>query len=107
MEELSDSPSLGEIQAHLNTFVASRGWHTRSDTEVFLMFSEEIGELAKEIRKKLSLKGERHNRTNMEEEFADVLNYLLELASRMDVDLEQAYRKKFVKNQTRSWPDEA
>ena len=87
------------------SFVSANGWDSKTDTEVFLLFIEEVGEMAKEIRKKLSLKGEKVDHGEMSGEFADVLNYLLELAHRMDIDLEQAYRDKFALNAKRTWPD--
>lgn len=105
MNELPENASLVELQEHLSEFCRDKGWDKISVTEVFLLFSEEIGELAKEIRKHTGFKGEKapDNKDNMTEEFADVLNYLLELANRFDIDLDQAYRKKHLKNSTRTW----
>lgn len=105
MKDLSSSPTLTELQTHLNEFCIEKGWDKNSVTQVFLLFTEEVGELAKAIRKTTGFKGEATPETkdNLIEEFADVLNYLLELANRFDVDLESAYRKKNAINKTRSW----
>ncbi|MCA8940573.1 MAG: nucleotide pyrophosphohydrolase [Planctomycetes bacterium] len=50
-------------------------------------FSEEVGELARAIRKQ--------DRDNLEEEFADVLAWLATMASICEVDLEAAAAKKY------------
>jgi NTP pyrophosphatase (non-canonical NTP hydrolase) len=39
----------------------------------------------------------------LEEEFADVLSYLLDLANYFQIDLEKAFREKERVNQTRTW----
>ena len=67
------------------------------------MFTEEVGELAKAIRKETGFKGEKKsdNYDNLREEFADVLNYLMELANRFDVNLAEVYFEKHKINQTR------
>jgi NTP pyrophosphatase (non-canonical NTP hydrolase) len=54
----------------------------------FTWFVEEVGELAE------ALLGKR-NREGLEEEFADVLAWLLSLANLVEVDLEEAFRKKY------------
>lgn len=102
---LPDKPTLSEMQAHLQTMCEEKGWDKNSVTEVFLLFSEEVGELAKAIRRYTGFKGEKKvpDATNLEEEFADVLNYLMELANRFEVDLEAAYRTKSAKNESRIW----
>lgn len=105
MDNLVESPRLIDLQKHLDAFVKSKGWDTKTISEVFLLFTEEIGELAKAIRKKTGLKKEENDQANLEEEFADVLNYLMELANRCDVDLEQAYRNKNALNKTRVWAE--
>ena len=105
MQQLDTNSSLTEMQKHLDELCKEKGWDKNSVTEVFLLFSEEIGELAKAIRKHSGFKGDKKpdNKDNLVEEFADVLNYLLELANRFDVNLEEAYRTKHSINDTRVW----
>jgi len=43
------------------------------------------------------------NALSLEEEFADVLSYLLDLANCFQVDLEHAFRAKEQINQSRIW----
>lgn len=103
--DLPDNPTIKQLQEHLDLVCKEKGWDKNSVTQVFLLFAEEIGELAKAIRKHTGFKGEPkpENNDNLEEEFADVLNYLLELANRFDIDLEAVYRKKHKVNETRNW----
>ncbi len=57
----------------------------RGPAKTFLWFAEEVGELASAIAKK--------DDTNLREEFADVLAWLVTLANVENVDLEQAIQK--------------
>jgi len=45
----------------------------------------------------------KHNIYELESEFADVLNYLLDLANVFKIDLETAFRKKDAENSLRVW----
>lgn len=58
----------------------------RGAAKTFLWFTEEVGELARAIAR-----GD--DRANLEEEFADVLAWLVTLANVEGVDLEGALRK--------------
>ena len=82
-----------------------RGWTEDSPSEKFVLFIEEIGELAKAMRKEVGLYEEQAKQRDMslEEEFADVLSYLLDLANCFQVDLEKAFRAKEKINQSRTW----
>ena len=102
---LPEKPTLLEIQKHLADECAAKGWDKNSITEVFLLLTEEVGELAKAVRKETAFKGEKkpESKDHLVEEIADVFNYLLEIANRFDVDLESAYRQKHSINQTRTW----
>ncbi len=65
---------------------------------------EEVGELAKAIRKangqKVYTDSKHHD---IEEEAADVLFMLLDVCNRLDIDLEKAFVAKEVKNNSRTW----
>ncbi|MDR2063325.1 MAG: dUTP diphosphatase [Candidatus Nomurabacteria bacterium] len=97
--------SLTELQQHLNQTCKEHGWDKNSVTEVFLLFTEEVGELAKAIRKETGFKGEKkpEKHDNIREEFADVLNYLMELANRFEIDLAEVYFEKHHINSKREW----
>lgn len=53
----------------------------------YMWFAEEVGELSRALR--------RGDRENLEEEFADCLAWLATLASLVDIDLEEAARKRY------------
>ncbi|SRR6266487_228042 len=105
MAALGDEPTLTELQEHIKQICAERGWNKNSITEIYLLFSEEVGELAKGIRNVTGLKGHptEDARQNLEEEFADVLMYLMDLANYFQVDLEHVYRNKVAVNHARKW----
>ena len=108
MADLPAHPTLPELQAYIDQVCQERGWTKDSYAEKFLLFTEEIGELAKAIRNTQGLYQEkaRQKRSGLEEEFADVLSYLLDLANYFHVDLEQAFREKEQVNAARSWEEQ-
>src|SRR5579884_2908909 len=96
MANLPAHPTLPQLQQYLDETCKERGWTKDSYAEKFLLFTEEVGELAKAIRKTQGLYQEKakEKRVELEEEFADVLSYLLDLANYFQVDLERAFREK-------------
>lgn len=105
MAYLPEQPTLNDLQRYLAAVCQERGWTKDTPSEKFVLFIEEIGELAKAMRKAGGLYEERAKERAMplEEEFADVLSYLLDLANYFHVDLEAAFRAKEAVNQTRTW----
>lgn len=105
MAYLKDDPTLKELQRYLALVCQERGWTKDSPAEKFVLFIEEVGELAKAMRKAAGLYEERAKARDisLEEEFADVLSYLLDLANCFQVDLEQAFRMKEEINRSRIW----
>lgn len=105
MAELNDQPTLGDLQRYLAAVCAERGWTKDSPAQKFVLFIEEVGELAKAMRKAVGLYEEAAKRRDisLEEEFADVLSYLLDLANCYDIDLEAAFRAKELVNERRIW----
>ncbi|MFA5505361.1 MAG: MazG nucleotide pyrophosphohydrolase domain-containing protein [Vulcanimicrobiota bacterium] len=110
--ELPNIPSnatLGEWQSYIGELVKARGWDRADDLEIFLLLTEEVGELAKAYRRHRALFVEGHpgdEKTTHRElagELADVLSYLLDLSQRLGVDLEQALVEKEQHNRGREW----
>lgn len=102
------SPSLKDLQFYQQRICEERGWDKASSLETFLLFAEEVGELAKAIRNRLKLyteKGKKAKPDELELEFADVFSYLLELANQFEIDLESSFIKKEQLNAKRSWND--
>ena len=108
MAVLKQNPTLKDLQNYIKEVCEERGWNKNSTPETFLLFMEEVGELAKAIRNNLNLYKEKNktkmeNKFELEEEFADVLNYLLDLANQFNIDLESAFRRKEIINRERQW----
>lgn len=105
MAYLSEHPTLKDLQNYMDEVCKERGWVKDSYSEKFLLFTEEVGELAKAMRKAVGLYEEKAKQKQVElaEEFADVLSYLLDLANYFQIDLEQAFREKEQINQNRTW----
>jgi len=91
------------FQKELTTFAAERDWeqyHTPKNLAMAL--SVEVSELV-EIFQWLTPEQstaimESGEKEHVEEELADILIYLIRLADKLDVDLEQAVAEKIVKN---------
>jgi NTP pyrophosphatase (non-canonical NTP hydrolase) len=75
----------------------TKGWDRAPVNTVWLLLSEEIGELASAIRqytkvyKKLNLQKERG--TDVQMEMGDVFSYLFQLAAMLDIDLDEMWHK--------------
>ncbi|HEU5440331.1 MAG TPA: MazG nucleotide pyrophosphohydrolase domain-containing protein [Ktedonobacterales bacterium] len=105
MAELPEHPTLADLQRYEAEVCQERGWTKDTPSEKFMLFVEEVGELAKAMRKAAGLYAEqaRPRDMSLEEEFADVLSYLLDLANAYGIDLERAFRAKEQVNQSRTW----
>ena len=106
MAQLPAKPTLKDLQDYIKTIADERGWDKNNHLEIFLLLSEELGELAKAIRNKTGLYAEKKDEKNNDElelEFADVLNYIFDLANCFNINLEDAFRKKDKINAQRIW----
>ena len=108
MPDFPENSNLADLQSYIKDLCDERGWDDNTHLDIFLLFAEEVGELAKAIRNTTRLhvdeeKKVEDTRAELEGEFADVLSYLLDLANHFDVDLEKAIREKQEANQKRVW----
>ncbi|GAB4418647.1 MAG: MazG nucleotide pyrophosphohydrolase domain-containing protein [Bacteroidia bacterium] len=104
MPAFPEHTDLAALQRYQAAVCQERGWDQTSVAETFLLLTEEVGELAKAIRKETRLYEEAgKGPSDLAGEFADVLSYLLELANRFDIDLATAYRDKEALNAGRTW----
>lgn len=99
------SSSLPELQRYMARVVAQRGFADESARDVMLLLIEEIGELAKAIRKSTGLKVDTADKSHkpVADELADVLIYTLDLANICGVDLIKAFIQKEAANEKRTW----
>ena len=102
--ELPEKPTLADFQAYVKTITTLRGFDHETLPEVFQLFLEECGELAKAARKAHGIKTDPNSKSyDVAEEAADVFIYLATLCNYLGVDLEQAFRHKEEKNKLRTW----
>lgn len=101
---LKENPTLNDFQEYAAALVQERGFEKETVTELFMLFLEECGELAKAARKSQNIKSDTKSKTfQVSEEAADVFIYLLHLCNKLGVDLEQAFRDKEEINKQRIW----
>jgi NTP pyrophosphatase (non-canonical NTP hydrolase) len=85
----------------------SKGWDKAPVSTVWLLFTEEVGELASAIRqyqrhfRKTGLKKDRG--TDVSTEMGDVFSYLFQLAHMLNIDLDEMWEKHKVKVQERRY----
>ncbi len=107
MIELSDGASMSEFQTYIHKLETLHGWLDVDLVHNCFLMGEEMGELFKAVRRhekyfQRSAPGH-DSKAEIAEEIVDVLNYLLAIANRLDIDVEGAFREKNARNQTRSW----
>lgn len=96
--------SLQQLQAYVELIEEERGFLAQSALEKCLLLGEEMGELFKAVRKTSGLGIDLQSETReVASELADILNYLLAIANRYQIDLGQAFVIKEEINRTRTW----
>ncbi|USN53503.1 MAG: hypothetical protein H6760_05105 [Candidatus Nomurabacteria bacterium] len=102
--QLSHNPSLSELQEYFQRVLTERGFDDESVKDKLVLLMEEIGELARAIRKSEGLAmADDTKRSEAAEEIADCIIYLTDIANKLSIDLPQALRAKEEKNQQREW----
>lgn len=105
MTKLPSQASLADFQTFIFEQCAERGWDDRTVLEKMLFMTEEVGEVAKAIRKDSGVYGyeKPKNTDHIAEELVDVFNYILDIANVYKIDLDSAFRSKWAANDTRNW----
>lgn len=111
MIELPNHAPLSEYQRYIHELEALHGWLKVDLVHNCFLMGEEVGELFKAVRKyeglfdqaEASKASAEAAKAHVAEEVVDVLNYLLAIANRLDIDVEAAFRTKNLRNQTRTW----
>jgi NTP pyrophosphatase (non-canonical NTP hydrolase) len=104
--DLSPSIPLDALQTYIRAVVEQRGFSNENSQDLMLLMVEEVGELAKALRKLVGLKIDQHKTasyTSVEEEVADVFIYILALCNVLKIDLFTALKNKELKNEQRFW----
>jgi len=101
---LPTSDSLQALQEYVWQMNKDRGFDRKNPSNKMLLLTEEVGELAKAVRKLVGLKfTDTTKQTELAEEIADVLIVLLGLSSIVGVDAYEALVGKELKNRERIW----
>ena len=105
LELLNEKSSVIEIQKYIKDMKKVRKFDGVTIEREMMLFVEELGELAKAIRKntKGHLDMEKEYNANVEEELADCFIYLLSIANMNKVDIFKAFKAKEAKNCDRTW----
>ena len=107
LKKLSAKSSLNEIQSYIKKIMEIRGFNKEKSSDKILLLIEEVGELAKAIRKnesKLGIdKSKEDNYSSVESEIADVFIVLLSLCDILNIDLLKIFLDKEEENIKRTW----
>lgn len=105
LELLNEKSSVADIQKYIKEMKKARNFDGITIEREMMLFLEELGELAKAIRK--STKGyldiAKEYDINVEEELADCFIYLLSIANMNNVDIFKAFKNKEIMNCDRVW----
>lgn len=89
------SSAMNKIQTAVKKYSQLKGYDKQSLEQVFLLLTEEIGELAKAARKTVGMKIGTHSRDpHAGEEVADIMYVLSEICNRLGIDFEKEFAKK-------------
>jgi NTP pyrophosphatase (non-canonical NTP hydrolase) len=107
MITLPPDATMRDYQTYVHDLEERMGWLDVGLVESCFLMGEEVGELFKAVRKAKGMfvegavTGDR--KQEVAHEIVDVLNYLLAVANRLDIDVEKAFREKNTANQSRTW----
>lgn len=103
---LPANPTLANMQQYMRDMVRERGFADQTPAQQCLMLTEEVGELAKCIRKShanMRLDTAKTYDIDPAGEIADILIVLTCIANTLNIDIEQALREKEDRNKKRIW----
>ena len=107
LEKLNDKNSIKEVQEYIKNVIHMRGFDSQDVEKTMLLLTEEIGELAKAIRKDATDmatdKNKLYTYDTIEGEVADVFIVLISICNKLDIDLFTALKEKEKKNCSRNW----
>ncbi len=103
--KLNEKSSLRDFQKYIEKMIKKRGFDNETPEDVVLLLTEELGEVAKEVRKSTDIKMDiNSSRTqNLDKEIADLFNMLMSLCVVTKIDLFEAYKNKEEINLKRKW----
>lgn len=106
-ENLKQSSTLSDIQTYIKKVLQLRGFEDQTVKDKLLLLTEEVGELAKAVRKNssgASVDPEKiENYDSVESEIADVLIVLISVANILNIDVFKSLKQKEQININRKW----
>lgn len=104
---LNESNTLPEVQQYVKEVIKIRGFENQEIEKTMLLLLEEVGELAKAIRKNATDMSIDNNKINhydtIESEVADVFIVLNSVCNKLGIDLFKALKDKEEQNIKRIW----
>lgn len=97
---------ISDLQRDVETFSKQKGFANTTIEERTLFLVTEIGEVAQEVLKLASASDSNHMSEQKEKlgfEIYDAVWNLVDLANKLDIDLEDVFRKKREINEYRHW----
>ena len=108
--KLNEKNTLQEVQQYIKDVIEIRGFANQEIEKTMLLLLEEVGELAKSIRKNATDMGIDNNKAKhydtIESEVADVFIVLCSVCNKLDIDLYKALKEKEQENINRIWKKE-
>ncbi len=106
-KNLNEKNSLRDVQKYVNQINEIRGFNEQDITKAMLLLTEEVGELAKAIRKNATdMKtdiNKQFNYDSIESEVADVFYVLNCVCNKLNIDIFDCIKEKEGKNINRIW----
>lgn len=103
--KINANSNLNEIQKYITKMMEVKGFNN-TPLELLCYLTEEVGELAKEIRKNesnMEMDINKKYSSNIKDELADVFIYVLTIADKYNIDLLDALKRKETINLERTW----
>ncbi|WP_058303754.1 MazG nucleotide pyrophosphohydrolase domain-containing protein [Gorillibacterium timonense] len=91
-----------EFQQYVKEYSKLKGFDTSTIEQRMLYLMTEVGELAKEVLN-VSFAPEEEKSENLGFEMYDVVWNIFDLANKLGIDLDQAFKKKLEINEQRTW----
>ncbi|GGG19217.1 MazG nucleotide pyrophosphohydrolase domain-containing protein [Paenibacillus aceti] len=91
-----------QFQQYVRDYSKEKGFDTSSIEQRMLYLMTEVGELSKEVLA-VSFDPAATKKENLGFEMYDVVWNIFDLANKLDIDLEQAFKQKMKINEKRTW----
>ena len=105
LNKINAKSNLNAIQKYITKMMEVNGFNN-TPLELLCYLTEEVGELAKEIRKNesnMEMDINKKYSSNIKDELADVFIYVLTIADKYNIDLLDALKRKETINLERTW----